>query len=209
MAAPREPCWDLLTDVSRAPEWLTVVSSASLFAVFSFIAPILGEVTGLDPNAVAGALVLLTGTFWADFAWGSGRMGSGWNWEPRLTTMLILWLAFAALLAPHAPKSEFAFLVMLAVTCALVTHELGVAVAAPHAVALVVVEERNRRRERGAPRDLRAVHWYRDRGGRARDAVERSREPCDLERAVLDPGGDDRDEVDGLDREGERDTARG
>jgi Kef-type K+ transport system membrane component KefB len=34
--------------------------------------------------------------------------------------------AFAALVAPHAPKSEFAFLVMLAVTCALVTHELGV-----------------------------------------------------------------------------------
>jgi heme exporter protein C len=42
--------------------------------------------------------VLLTGTFWADYAWGSGRIGSGWNWEPRLTTMLILWLAFAALL---------------------------------------------------------------------------------------------------------------
>jgi Kef-type K+ transport system membrane component KefB len=38
----------------------------------------------------------------------------------------LVFRAFAALVAPHAPKSEFAFLVMLAVTCALVTHELGV-----------------------------------------------------------------------------------
>jgi Kef-type K+ transport system membrane component KefB len=38
----------------------------------------------------------------------------------------VLFRMFAAVLAPHAPKSEFAFLVMLAVTCALVTHELGV-----------------------------------------------------------------------------------
>jgi DHA1 family inner membrane transport protein len=37
---------------------LTVLTSASLFAVFSFIAPILGEVTGLAPGAIAGALVL-------------------------------------------------------------------------------------------------------------------------------------------------------
>ncbi|MBX3460376.1 MAG: cytochrome c biogenesis protein CcsA [Planctomycetes bacterium] len=51
-----------------------------------------------EVGLAVGAIVLLTGTFWADYAWGSGRIGSGWNWEPRLTTMLILWFAFAALL---------------------------------------------------------------------------------------------------------------
>lgn len=55
-------------------------------------------VSAAEIGLVAGSIVLLTGSFWADFAWGSGRVGSGWNWEPRLTTALILWLAFAALL---------------------------------------------------------------------------------------------------------------
>jgi heme exporter protein C len=55
-------------------------------------------VAAAEVGLIAGAMVLLTGTFWADYAWGSGRMGSGWNWEPRLTTMLILWVSFAALL---------------------------------------------------------------------------------------------------------------
>lgn len=55
-------------------------------------------VASAEVGLVTGAMVLLTGTLWADYAWGSGRIGSGWNWEPRLTTMLILWLAFAALL---------------------------------------------------------------------------------------------------------------
>ena len=55
-------------------------------------------VASAEVGLMTGAIVLLTGTLWADYAWGSGRIGSGWNWEPRLTTMLILWLAFAALL---------------------------------------------------------------------------------------------------------------
>ena len=55
-------------------------------------------VASAEVGLLTGAIVLLTGTLWADYAWGSGRIGSGWNWEPRLTTMLILWLAFAALL---------------------------------------------------------------------------------------------------------------
>jgi heme exporter protein C len=54
-------------------------------------------VSAAEVGMVTGAIVLLTGTLWADYAWGSGRIGSGWNWEPRLTTMLILWLSFAAL----------------------------------------------------------------------------------------------------------------
>ena len=66
--------------LTRQPKWEALVVSA-------------GEV-----GLITGAMVLLTGSFWGDYAWGSGRIGSGWNWEPRLTTMLILWLAFAALL---------------------------------------------------------------------------------------------------------------
>lgn len=56
-------------------------------------------VSAAEIGVATGAIVLLTGTLWADFAWGSGRIGSGWNWEPRLTTMLVLWLAFMALAA--------------------------------------------------------------------------------------------------------------
>lgn len=67
--------------LTRKPKWESLVVSAA------------------EVGLAVGALVLLTGTLWADYAWGSGRLGSGWNWEPRLTTMLILWLAFAALLA--------------------------------------------------------------------------------------------------------------
>lgn len=55
-------------------------------------------IAAAETGLFVGAIVLLTGTLWGDYAWGSGRIGSGWNWEPRLTTMLILWLAFAALL---------------------------------------------------------------------------------------------------------------
>lgn len=38
----------------------------------------------------------------------------------------LLFRAFAALVVPFAPRSEFAFLLMIAVTCAYVTRELGV-----------------------------------------------------------------------------------
>jgi heme exporter protein C len=38
-----------------------------------------------------GAVVLITGSFWARAAW-----LKWWNWEPRLTMSLILWLALVA-----------------------------------------------------------------------------------------------------------------
>lgn len=67
--------------LSRKPRWEALTVSAA------------------EVGLVTGALVLLTGTLWGDYAWGSGRLGSGWNWaEARITTMLILWLAFAALI---------------------------------------------------------------------------------------------------------------
>jgi len=69
-------------------------------------------VAAAEVGMLTGAIVLLTGTLWADYAWGSGRIGSGWNWEPRLTTMLILWLSFAALVvlrkAMESPRQRSA-----------------------------------------------------------------------------------------------------
>ena len=38
---------------------------------------------------VYGAVALLTGSVWAHAAW-----GSYWNWDPRETTTLILWIAY-------------------------------------------------------------------------------------------------------------------
>lgn len=57
--------------VTRSPRWDTVaLSSAEIGVVFS-------------------TLVLLTGSIWAKKAW-----NTWWTWEPRLTTMLILWLIY-------------------------------------------------------------------------------------------------------------------
>lgn len=39
---------------------------------------------------VYGAMTLLTGSIWANVTW-----GVYWNWDPRETTTLILWLAYA------------------------------------------------------------------------------------------------------------------
>ncbi|MFQ6051502.1 MAG: cytochrome c biogenesis protein [Candidatus Hydrothermarchaeota archaeon] len=40
-----------------------------------------------------GALALVTGAIWAKMRW-----GAFWNWDPRQTTTLILWLVYAAYL---------------------------------------------------------------------------------------------------------------
>jgi heme exporter protein C len=61
--------------LTRKPQWETLIISAA------------------EGGLCTGALVLGTGSMWASFAW-----NTYWNWEPRLTTMLILWLAFAGLL---------------------------------------------------------------------------------------------------------------
>jgi heme exporter protein C len=42
---------------------------------------------------VYAAIVLLTGMLWARSAW-----NTWWNWEPRLTSMLVLWLMYAGYL---------------------------------------------------------------------------------------------------------------
>ncbi|MDA1191348.1 MAG: cytochrome c biogenesis protein [Candidatus Poribacteria bacterium] len=42
---------------------------------------------------VYGTIVLLTGMTWARSAW-----NTWWNWEPRLTSMLVMWLIYAGYL---------------------------------------------------------------------------------------------------------------
>jgi heme exporter protein C len=54
---------------TRAPKWDDIASAATEVAV------------------AFGAVVLITGSFWARAAW-----DKWWNWEPRLTMSLLLWL---------------------------------------------------------------------------------------------------------------------
>jgi heme exporter protein C len=54
---------------TRNPKWDDLASASTEVAV------------------LFGAVVLLTGSIWAKAAW-----GTWWNWEPRLTTSLLLWL---------------------------------------------------------------------------------------------------------------------
>lgn len=46
-------------------------------------------------------ITLLSGMMWADATW-----GTPWNWDPRETTTLILWLAYACVLAYRASVSD-------------------------------------------------------------------------------------------------------
>ena len=46
-------------------------------------------------------ITLLSGMMWADAAW-----GNPWNWDPRETTTLILWVAYACILAYRASVSD-------------------------------------------------------------------------------------------------------
>jgi len=46
-------------------------------------------------------LVLVTGSIWARPAW-----GTWWNWDPRLTTSLVLWLIYAGYLSLRGERQE-------------------------------------------------------------------------------------------------------
>ena len=46
-------------------------------------------------------ITLLSGMMWANATW-----GSPWNWDPRETTTLILWIAYACVLAYRASVSD-------------------------------------------------------------------------------------------------------
>ncbi|MFW9833905.1 MAG: cytochrome c biogenesis protein [Candidatus Thorarchaeota archaeon] len=61
---------------------------------------ILGAVT-IKLGLLFTTITLLSGMMWADAAW-----GSPWNWDPRETTTLILWVAYACILAYRASVTD-------------------------------------------------------------------------------------------------------
>ena len=61
---------------------------------------IIGAVT-IKLGLLFTTITLLTGMMWAEAAW-----GSYWNWDPRETTTLILWIAYACILAYRASVSD-------------------------------------------------------------------------------------------------------
>jgi heme exporter protein C len=61
---------------------------------------IIGAVT-IKLGLLFTTITLLTGMMWAKAAW-----GSYWNWDPRETTTLILWIAYACILAYRASVSD-------------------------------------------------------------------------------------------------------
>lgn len=49
-------------------------------------------VAGAEMGIASCFITMATGYFWGEFAW-----GNGWTWEPRLTSALVLWLSYIAL----------------------------------------------------------------------------------------------------------------
>ncbi len=84
----------LYTHVPAA--WVCYLAfSLSLFASILFLAKRkhtydrTAEVSAIL-GLVYGAIALISGSIWANATW-----GSYWNWDPRETTTLILWIAYA------------------------------------------------------------------------------------------------------------------
>ncbi len=76
--------------------WITYLSfTVSLGASILYLIKrdgrfdVMAEV-GVALGLIYGALTLTVGSIWANIAW-----GTYWNWDPRETTTLILWLAYA------------------------------------------------------------------------------------------------------------------
>ncbi|MDY0881232.1 MFS transporter [Dongia soli] len=81
---------------------MSVVASASLFSVFTYITPLLRNVTGLDPRTVAGVLILFGVGITVGNIFG-GRLAD-WKLMPSLIGMLG---SLAAVLAIFAFTSHF------------------------------------------------------------------------------------------------------
>jgi heme exporter protein C len=67
--------------ISLIASILFLIQREEVYDITAEISAILG--------LVYGAVALLTGSIWANAAW-----GSYWNWDPRETTTLILWIAY-------------------------------------------------------------------------------------------------------------------
>jgi Kef-type K+ transport system membrane component KefB len=70
--------------------------------------------------ALGGMFVILQSASWLRLAGSTLALGA------MILILPVVLRAFARWIVPHAPKSEFAFLVILAVVCALATRKLGV-----------------------------------------------------------------------------------
>ncbi len=68
--------------------FVVFVSGLLYLITRSFIWDIVG-ISSAEIGVVFSTLVLVTGSIWARKAW-----NTWWTWEPRLTTMLILWLIY-------------------------------------------------------------------------------------------------------------------
>jgi len=67
---------------------LSLITSILFLVQRKEVYDITAEITAIL-GLVYGAVALLSGSIWANAAW-----GSYWNWDPRETTTLILWIAY-------------------------------------------------------------------------------------------------------------------
>ncbi|TCT06747.1 MFS transporter [Aquabacter spiritensis] len=91
---------------------ISVLCSASLFSVFTYIAPLLGEVTGLAPTAVTGALLVFGVGLTAGNMLG-GRLAD-WRLMPSLLAVLVVLVGVLLVLVPasRAPAPALAMLLV-------------------------------------------------------------------------------------------------
>jgi len=67
---------------------IALLSSILFLVKRKFIYDTLAEVSAIL-GLIYGSIALITGSIWSNVAW-----GAYWNWDPRQTTTLILWIAY-------------------------------------------------------------------------------------------------------------------
>lgn len=72
---------------------LSLSSSAMFLRTRSYKFDVFAEVTAIL-GVIYATLTLILGSIWANVAW-----GIYWNWDPRETTTLVLWIAYVGYLA--------------------------------------------------------------------------------------------------------------
>jgi heme exporter protein C len=72
---------------------ISLLTSIAFLIKRNFVYDRLAEVSAIL-GLLYGAVVLVTGSIWASVVW-----GTYWNWDPRETTTLLLWIAYAGYIA--------------------------------------------------------------------------------------------------------------
>ncbi|MEE9585617.1 MAG: cytochrome c biogenesis protein [Nitrososphaerales archaeon] len=75
---------------------MSLVASVAYLKTRRYKLDVFAEVTAIL-GVLYASLTLVLGSIWANVAW-----GTYWNWDPRQTTTLILWIAYAGYLALRA-----------------------------------------------------------------------------------------------------------